>query len=102
MKNKEMITSINEFKKHLKLQKVNENNIESIVLTNEMEEILRDSSDIFGVGDFDETDEDRAFTQDDFNDVIDSSTTVGELINNLDNEFDLDSKEVVLDILNFL
>lgn len=89
MKTNKLYTSINEFKKS-----INEN---SKFLTGEMKAAVKEISDIFGIGDFDEDDEE--ITQEDFYDVIDDSDTIEELITNLDSEFDLDSRDEIMDIL---
>lgn len=74
-------------------------------LSSEMKNELKHNSDAFGVGDFDseEMKSGAGFTQQEFDEVIDNSNTIGELIKNLDKNFGVQSKKVVLSILsNFL
>jgi hypothetical protein len=67
-------------------------------LNEEMKENVKYSSDYFGVGDFDE--DEVGISQDEFEEVVDSSNTINELIKNLDETFSIDSKEAIYDILN--
>ena len=72
--------------------------VDAISLNEEMKDDVKYSSDYFGVGDFEE--DEMAISQEEFEEVVDSSNTVKELIKNLDDTFSLDSKEAIYDILN--
>ena len=72
------------------------------ILTLEMKSLLKQNSDLFGVGDFDadEMDSGYAFTQQEFNYVIDDSNNIDDVIRNIDKKFNIESRDMVLEILN--
>jgi hypothetical protein len=80
----------------------NGGNIKTNILTLEMKSLLKQNSDVFGVGDFDadEMESGYGFTQEEFNYVIDDSNSIDDVINNLDKNFNIESRDMVLEILS--
>ena len=83
-------------KKFDKFMKMNENH-----LTDENKETIKNNSDVFGVGDFDqeEMESGHGFTQEEFDEIVDNAETIDDLIDDIDNEFGLNSADIINGLL---